>query len=190
MSFYEIYNEKLYDLLNEGATRSEIEQQQKTQSSSFGKATRFNKSKAQKKPLRFPRSRKQPLKIREIEDNEIFIENLNNVECRGWKHCLEILERGEHRRTSAETRLNRESSRSHAVLELKISIKNFQGKGSSSIRPSVILVDLAGNESLGKVAHESKAKIAETSNINKSLLALTRVIKKLNKVPYFQICLL
>jgi hypothetical protein len=51
--------------------------------------------------------------------------------------------------------------------------------------PKILLLDLAGSESIRRLGSESKSKLQESGNINKSLLALTRVIKMLNKVSLY-----
>ena len=69
------------------------------------------------------------------------------------------------RRTSGQTFANANSSRSHAVLQI-ILRRRLQLHGKFS------LVDLAGNERGMDVRGNDRQTLAETAEINRSLLAL------------------
>ena len=111
---------------------------------------------------------------------------------------MEILRRGEQSRSYASTNMNAESSRSHTIYRITIeargggtnqveeedSLMGGGGGGSSasSGRVSYLnLVDLAGSERQKSTKAEGKV-LKEGANINKSLLALGAVIKKLGEV--------
>lgn len=116
---------------------------------------------------------------------------------------MEILRRGEQSRSYASTNMNAESSRSHTIYRITIEAKGGAsghlnenqddddsvmggagagGSSSSAGRVSYLnLVDLAGSERQKSTKAEGKV-LKEGANINKSLLALGAVIKKLGEV--------
>jgi len=100
--------------------------------------------------------------------------------------ALHILEKGALRRATGSTKMNAESSRSHALMTVYISRQTKDGKVSSKFQ----FVDLAGSERLKKTGAEGKRK-KEGIDINKGLLTLANVIsalgdpkKKKGFVPY------
>ena len=80
----------------------------------------------------------------------------------------------------AETNLNQESSRSHCIFTIKIKIKELNEQtGEEVIKVGKLnLVDLAGSENVER-SGATKRRATEAGNINKSLLALAKVIKDL-----------
>jgi centromeric protein E len=82
----------------------------------------------------------------------------------------------------AETKVNKNSSRSHTVFRIQVEIEDINTQtGRRSIRTSQInLVDLAGSEGASKTRAEGM-RLREGGNINKSLLALSNVIHKLSQ---------
>lgn len=112
---------------------------------------------------------------------------------------MEILRRGEQSRSYASTNMNAESSRSHTIYRITIEARGGGmnqveeedslmggggggGSSASSGRVSYLnLVDLAGSERQKSTKAEGKV-LKEGANINKSLLALGAVIKKLGEV--------
>ncbi|KAF2283372.1 hypothetical protein GH714_003589 [Hevea brasiliensis] len=89
---------------------------------------------------------------------------------------------------TAETLLNKQSSRSHSIFSITIHIKEFTPEGEEMIKCGKLnLVDLAGSENISRSgAREGRAR--EAGEINKSLLTLGRVINALvehsGHVPY------
>ncbi|XP_042477484.1 kinesin-like protein KIN-UA [Macadamia integrifolia] len=118
------------------------------------------------------------------------------VEVRGQKSFVELLRLGEAHRFAANTKLNTESSRSHAILmvQVKRSVKEREAdlpseNGNAShlsktIRPPVVrkgklvLVDLAGSERIDKSGSEGHT-LEEAKSINLSLSALGKCINAL-----------
>ena len=76
--------------------------------------------------------------------------------------------------------MNQESSRSHCIFTIKIQIKELnEANGEEVVKVGKLnLVDLAGSENVER-SGATKRRAAEAGNINKSLLALARVIKDL-----------
>ncbi|KAL2629027.1 hypothetical protein R1flu_013713 [Riccia fluitans] len=99
-----------------------------------------------------------------------------------------LLDRGSAKRRTAETLLNKQSSRSHSIFSITIHIKEATPEGEELIKCGKLnLVDLAGSENISRSgAREGRAR--EAGEINKSLLTLGRVItalvEHLAHVPY------
>jgi centromeric protein E len=93
---------------------------------------------------------------------------------------IKLVEEGEEARIIAATNLNEQSSRSHTVFQINIETKEKKANGEISIRTSQFnLVDLAGSEGVSRTKSEG-IRFREGSNINKSLLALSKVIHRLS----------
>ncbi|KAG7590935.1 P-loop containing nucleoside triphosphate hydrolase [Arabidopsis thaliana x Arabidopsis arenosa] len=105
---------------------------------------------------------------------------------------LELLQLGETHRVAANTKLNTESSRSHAILMVHVKrsvvenedpVSNEMENSSHFVRPSkplvrrskLVLVDLAGSERVHKSGSEGHM-LEEAKSINLSLSALGKCI--------------
>lgn len=140
ISYLEIYNESVNDLLNEN----------------------------------------NPLNILEDSEGNLKIPNLKKIDVGNVLEFKKKIKSGNKLRKMGKTRMNEFSSRSHAIVQIHIKRK-ITTKGISGIdtfvESKLSFVDLAGSERLG----ESKGKVAvEGGNINRSLLALGKVISKLS----------
>lgn len=91
---------------------------------------------------------------------------------------LELLEQGTKNRHIGETRMNRESSRSHCVLVATLRAERRHGGVRNILSSRLNLVDLAGSEQQ-KTSGAVGERLREASNINKSLSILGRVINSL-----------
>ncbi|KAJ8899611.1 hypothetical protein K2173_018585 [Erythroxylum novogranatense] len=160
VTFLELYNEEITDLL----APEEI--------------SKVALDEKQKKQLPLMEDGKGGVLVRGLEEeivtsaSEIFI----------------LLERGSAKRRTAETLLNKQSSRSHSLFSITMHIKEATPEGEELIKCGKLnLVDLAGSENISRSgAREGRAR--EAGEINKSLLTLGRVInalvEHLGHIPY------
>ncbi|KAM0877192.1 hypothetical protein ACQ4PT_035653 [Festuca glaucescens] len=160
VTFLELYNEEITDLLApEEISKVALEERQK-------------------KALPLMEDGKGGVLVRGLEEE--IVTNCNEI--------FSLLERGSAKRRTAETLLNKQSSRSHSLFSITIHIKEATPEGEELIKCGKLnLVDLAGSENISRSgAREGRAR--EAGEINKSLLTLGRVItalvEHLGHVPY------
>ncbi|KAF3488564.1 hypothetical protein F2Q69_00058040 [Brassica cretica] len=99
---------------------------------------------------------------------------------RDWNHFKELLSVCAAQRKIGETSLNERSSRSHQII--KLTVESYAGEllgkeNSTTLMASVSFIDLAGSER----ASQTMSRLKEGCHINRSLLALGTVIRKLSK---------
>lgn len=101
------------------------------------------------------------------------------------QEVMKIFARGSAQRTTASTRMNEESSRSHLIFCLVIKLTNRRTNTQSVGK--LTLVDLAGSERIDKSGAVGDT-LKEAQSINKSLSALGDVISSLTTgqthIPY------
>ncbi|RBQ68050.1 hypothetical protein VDGD_01441 [Verticillium dahliae] len=117
------------------------------------------------------------LKIRESPTEGPYVKDLTEVPVRSINEILRYMKNGDDSRTTASTKMNDTSSRSHAVFTIMLKqIHHDMETDETTERSSRIrLVDLAGSER-AKATEATGARLREGSNINKSLTTLGRVI--------------
>ena len=131
------------------------------------------------------------IKIKEDIENGIYLEGVQFVKCDSPEQCEELFHLGERNRTTESTRMNAHSSRSHAILIVKIErslkvatktkVKNIKQESDRIITSSKLyLVDLAGSERVKKTG-ATDMRLEEAKKINLSLLALGNVISALSE---------
>ncbi|URD98473.1 KISc [Musa troglodytarum] len=147
MSYMEIYNEEINDLLA-------------------------------------PEHRK--LQIHESLERGIYVAGLREEIVTCAEQVLDLMEFGESHRHIGETNMNLHSSRSHTIFRMIVESRERIEDGNmvdscDAVRVSVLnLVDLAGSERAAKTGAEGM-RLKEGSHINKSLMTLGTVIKKLSE---------
>ncbi|KAH9625982.1 hypothetical protein KSS87_008661 [Heliosperma pusillum] len=132
-----------------------------------------------------------PLRLLDDPERGTVVEKLTEETLRDWNHFQELLAICEAQRQIGETFLNEASSRSHQILRLTIesSTREYLGKNhSGTLAATLNFVDLAGSERASQ-ALSAGSRLKEGSHINRSLLTLGTVIRKLSKggighVPY------
>lgn len=129
-----------------------------------------------------------PLKITLAEHSAsglVQVDGAERLVAKTPKDIMEIFAKGSGRRTTASTKMNDESSRSHLICSLVVRLKNRRS-GHESIG-KLTLVDLAGSERVEKSGATGDA-LKEAQSINKSLSALGDVIAALttgqSHIPY------
>lgn len=120
------------------------------------------------------------LQIRQDLKKGIFVEGLTEKEVTDSKDMFELMRDGIRNRKVSCTEMNSESSRSHAILTLKIETKNKdEEKGLTRItRSEFHIIDLAGSEQQKKTGAKD-LQLKEASKINQSLSSLGKVINSL-----------
>jgi len=117
------------------------------------------------------------------------IPDLSWVECKTANEMLDIFKTARNGLCYAETKMNKSSSRSHAVFQIQITRRARAVSSTNSVNGSEIqklqatcgqlsIVDLAGSERV-KRSGVTGNSFKETTNINGSLLALGNVIQSL-----------
>ncbi|XP_019100624.1 PREDICTED: kinesin-like protein KIN-7O [Camelina sativa] len=126
------------------------------------------------------------LQIHENLEKGVFVAGLREDFVDSPQQVLELMELGESHRHIGETNMNHYSSRSHTIFRMIIeSRQRMQGEGignvCDAVRVSVLnVVDLAGSERAAKTGAES-VRLKEGTHINRSLMTLGTVIKKLSE---------
>ena len=127
-------------------------------------------------------SEKHPnyLKIRESPTEGPYVKDLLDVPVKNYTELLHWMRRGDASRTTASTKMNDTSSRSHSVftIMLKQIHHDLTTDGTTERVARIRLVDLAGSER-AKATEATGTRLREGSNINKSLTSLGRVIAAL-----------
>ncbi|MBA0596870.1 hypothetical protein Gorai_013676 [Gossypium raimondii] len=159
VTFLELYNEDITDLLAPEESSRYAEDRQR-------------------KPISLMEDGKGCVIVRGLEEEAVYSAN----------EIYALLERGAAKRRTADTLLNKRSSRSHSVFSITVHIKESAVGDEELIKCGKLnLVDLAGSENISRSgAREGRAR--EAGEINKSLLTLGRVISALVEhsahIPY------
>lgn len=92
---------------------------------------------------------------------------------------MSLLQIGNKRRTTESTNANQTSSRSHAIFQIQLSIKDkLRNTENEVLCGKLSLIDLAGSER-GTVTENRGIRLREGAKINTSLLALANCINAL-----------
>ncbi|KAF7659519.1 hypothetical protein LDENG_00296010 [Lucifuga dentata] len=148
MSYLEIYNEKVLDLLSPSS---------------------------------------QDLPIREDKDKNILIPGLTHTPLSSFSNFDRHFVPASLNRTTASTKLNQRSSRSHAILLIKV-VRTQRSLPHRQQTGKLYLVDLAGSEDNRRTGNQG-IRLKESGAINLSLFTLSKVVDSLNsgtggRVPY------
>ncbi|KAK9522843.1 hypothetical protein VZT92_019284 [Zoarces viviparus] len=121
------------------------------------------------------------LHIRTDERGNTVVVGAKEMDVTSAEELLRVLETGNALRHTATTGMNEHSSRSHAILTLRLIQSDNSHKSSlQSVRSSKLcLVDLAGSERVGKTGNTG-TRLKESLFINMGLLALGNVIRALS----------
>ncbi|KAJ5780862.1 hypothetical protein N7457_006022 [Penicillium paradoxum] len=158
VSYLEIYNEKINDLLSASAANAPAGSQQ------------------------------EEIKLREDSKRGVYATPLKEEIVQSPTQLLRVIARGDHARRTSSTQFNARSSRSHAVVQIVVESRERVPSGNSQDKRSGIapggvrvstlsLIDLAGSER----AADDKERRTEGAHINKSLLTLGTIISRLSE---------
>ncbi|KKY35998.1 putative kinesin heavy chain [Diaporthe ampelina] len=147
LSYYEIYNDKVFDLLQ-------------------------------------PPEKRMPsgLPLREANGKTIVV-GLSEQPCEDLKDFEKLYIEANNNRITAATKLNAHSSRSHAILRVKVT----QATGDQVLESTVSMIDLAGSED-NRRTENNRERLVESAAINKSLFVLSQCVDAISRgerrIPY------
>ncbi|KAI1619758.1 kinesin family member 22 [Exophiala viscosa] len=148
MSYYEIYNDRVFDLFDAPEKRT---------------------------PTGLP--------IREAEGGKTIVVGLTEVPCGSLKDFEVLYDKANANRSTGATKLNAHSSRSHAILCVKVTITS----PTETRVTTASAIDLAGSEDNRRTGN-GKDRMVESASINKSLFVLAQCVeaisKKQQRIPY------
>eukprot|EP01063_Lacrimia_lanifica_P029227 TRINITY_DN4419_c0_g3_i1.p1 TRINITY_DN4419_c0_g3~~TRINITY_DN4419_c0_g3_i1.p1 ORF type:complete len:907 (+),score=285.91 TRINITY_DN4419_c0_g3_i1:392-2722(+) len=163
-SYFQIYNERVHDLLNPASLKKKNGPDSKKDDSG--------------------------LRIRWSKNNTFYVENLFVFECDTAAQARDLFVSGVKNKSMGSHQMNLQSSRSHSLYTLYVESWDPQAP-DCVIKSELTLVDLAGSEKLTLMSKNPSAKLVQESiEINASLLALGKVISALGSgrknahVPY------
>ncbi len=129
------------------------------------------------------------LELKEDPQKGVYIKGLTNIIVKSVADIEKTMENGNRNRHTAETSMNKDSSRSHSIFTIYIETAETKKDGNESLRVGKLnLVDLAGSERQAKT-HAEGDRLKEAAKINLSLSALGNVISALvdgksSHIPY------
>lgn len=157
VSYIEIYNNYIYDLLEE---------------------VPFD-------PIK-PKPPQSKL-LREDKNHNMYVAGCTEVEVKSTEEAFEVFWRGQKKRRIANTHLNHESSRSHSVFNIKLVQAPLDADGDNVLQEKeqitisqLSLVDLAGSERTNRTKAEGN-RLREAGNINQSLMTLRTCMEVLRE---------
>ena len=115
------------------------------------------------------------LDLRELPGKGVTMSGVREVKADSAEEVIELLHQGNKHRRTESTRCNRTSSRSHALLQIKI----VRTEENRTLTGKLSLVDLAGSERTLATERKGSSRSVEGANINKSLLSLSSCIRAL-----------
>lgn len=140
----------------------------------------------QEKVMDLLEPKNKDLPIREDKDHKILIPGVTQKTINSFSDFDEHFIPASQNRTVACTKLNDRSSRSHAVLLIKVQ-KNQQVPPFRQLTGKLYLIDLAGSEDNRRTGNQG-IRLKESGAINSSLFTLSKVVDALNqglpRIPY------
>ena len=183
VSFMQIYLNQITDLLDIDKKNDVLFSKDKPDKDSNKRKFKIGKD---SKNLTIENS----LKVGHDKDGKIFVKGLSVKEAKDETSLLIMIEQGLNVRRTAETIMNKMSSRSHVILQITVRQmwkekrkNNLTGEITQNIhrlKGVLTIVDLAGSEALSRTGSEGLNQ-DEAKEINKSISALGRVIESLSR---------
>lgn len=173
VSYVEVYNEKLYDLL-ESPTQSLLTRPDRSENESTT-----------------PAPTRRPLLLKsEAESGGKFVSGLKEIKVSSILEARELIRCGMENRSVFGTMANRSSSRSHSVFTIKIlrehtgvdvPLNDVAGLSRKYSVSRLSIVDLAGSERISNTDISSGPRLKEAGSINKSLMCLGQCLETMRK---------
>ncbi|GAB5587114.1 hypothetical protein Unana1_02014 [Umbelopsis nana] len=139
------------------------------------------------------------LSIREDSSRNIFVANLTDKEIttlEEFESVFKYVDNACKNRSTASTKMNVSSSRSHAILSFQVTVAMNDGQPQDdedsdteryALSGKINLIDLAGSED-NRRTDNGKERLAESGAINKSLFVLGQVVESINaastRIPF------
>ncbi|TDL28755.1 kinesin-domain-containing protein [Rickenella mellea] len=185
VSYIEVYNEKIYDLLSSDASDEDVPHglPRSTSSTKFPSSTSTWQNiaaLAASSSLDVLLVKRKALALKNDPDGGKFVAGLREVHVRNAEDAKAVFRMGNIKRRVFGTLANSVSSRSHGIFTIKV-LKIHKGapndiENVSSSRLSI--VDLAGSER-SKNTQNTGDRLKEAGNINKSLMVLGQCMEAL-----------
>lgn len=173
VSYVEVYNEKLYDLL-ESPTQSLLSRPDRNENESTT-----------------PAPTRRPLLLKsEVESGGKYVSGLKEIKVSSIQEARELIRYGQENRSVFGTMANRSSSRSHSVFTIKIlreytgvdvPLSDVAGLSRKYFVSRLSIVDLAGSERVSNTDITSGPRLKEAGSINKSLMCLGQCLETMRK---------
>ena len=110
---------------------------------------------------------KEKLSLKEHPDKGYFVPDLSLHPVHNTSECEELMDFGWNNRSTGSTKMNAESSRSHAIFTINIEMMDTSGSADHIRKGKLNLVDLAGSERQTKT-EATGARLKEGAKINLS----------------------
>lgn len=156
ISYAEIYNNFVYDLLDESNVEAGLH----------------------------PKAPTSKI-MREDTDRNMYISGVTEVEVMSTEEAYDVLIQGQRKRRVAHTQLNHDSSRSHAVFNIRLVQTPLDPTGAEVLQDrskvacsQLSLVDLAGSERVARTCNGGD-RLREAGSINQSLMVLRNCMETL-----------
>ena len=126
------------------------------------------------------------LDLREDPVSGSYVAGLREIQAESVQEVMDLLQHGNQRRTTEPTAMNVTSSRSHAVLQVRVERRGNASNpiSSPSLLGKLSMIDLAGSERAAETKNHG-IRLLEGANINRSLLALGNCINALASGSHF-----
>ncbi|KAJ3617004.1 hypothetical protein Zmor_008895, partial [Zophobas morio] len=118
---------------------------------------------------------RKKVQAREDGKQRVVIQGLKEVQISGTSPLLKLITQGGSERSTGQTGVNVDSSRSHAILQITLKKNGVEEYGKFSF------IDLAGSERAADTTEHDKQTRMEGAEINQSLLALKECIRSLDQ---------
>ncbi|KND91043.1 Kinesin-like protein 5 [Tolypocladium ophioglossoides CBS 100239] len=129
--------------------------------------------------LLVPGGSKAGLMLREDSNQAVTVSGLTSHHPKDVQEVMDMIVQGNEYRTVSPTEANATSSRSHAVLQVNLALKDRNADvNEPHTMATLSIIDLAGSER-ASVTKNRGERLVEGANINKSLLALGSCINAL-----------